>query len=150
MEYVGSPEQVLKIQGSMNCQVCCEKGTYIEAMKKDSLNLFEGNVTVDVDYNLSNQEIIKKIADSQQVTPLPCPVDLISQPEAVAWLSVELKQDCIKQALKPVSENPWRKPSSLQSCEEFPPLGGLRKIYVYKQVIKNQLALKGNYRNFCL
>ena len=56
MEYVGSPEQVLKIQGSINCQVCCEKGTYIEAMKKDSLNLFEGNVTVDVDYNLSNHE----------------------------------------------------------------------------------------------
>ena len=32
-------------------------------MKKDSLNLAKGNVTVDVDYNLSNQEIIKKIAD---------------------------------------------------------------------------------------
>ena len=97
VKYVGSPELVSKIQGSMNCQVCCEKGTYIKAMKKDSLNLAKGNVTVDVDYNLSNQEIIKKIADSQQVTLLPCPVDLISQPEAVAWLSVELKQDYIEQ-----------------------------------------------------
>ena len=63
MEYVGSPEHVLKIQGSLNCHLCCENGTYIGAMKKDSLNLAKGNVTVDVDCNLSNQEIIKKIAD---------------------------------------------------------------------------------------
>ena len=63
MEYVGSPEHVLKIQGSLNCHLCCENGTYIGAMKKDSLNLAKGNVTVDVDNNLSNQEIIKKIAD---------------------------------------------------------------------------------------
>ena len=161
LRYFGSPEVVKKLEASFNCQECCKSGSYEEAAKKDTVNLAKGNVSVNVDFNLSNDEIIRKVTEVDGVTKLPCPVNFMNQHECQAWMNIELKKDYIEQELTPVHNIPWGKvsytpqswphdlwawvnASNPSQKAENPPLGGLRKVDVYQQYIRNRLALKGN------
>ena len=160
LRYFGSPEVVQKLEASFKCQECCKSGSYEEAAKKDSVNLAKGTTSVNIDFNLSNEEIIRKVTDAEEVTKLPCPIEFMSQLECQAWMNIELKKDFIEQELKPVTDIPWGKVAYTPVCwphdkwpwknasnpaqkAKIPPLGGLRKVDVYQQVIRNRLALKG-------
>ena len=100
-----------KLEASFNCQECCKSGSYEEAGKKDTVNLAKGNVSVNVDFNLSNDEIIRKVTEVDGVTKLPCPVNFMNQHECQAWMNIELKKDYIEQELTPVHNIPWGKVS---------------------------------------
>ena len=72
---------------------------------------------------------MRKVTDAEEVTKLPCLYEFMSQLECQAWMNIELKKDFIEQ--------------DLAQKANIPPLGGLRKVDVYQQVIRNRLTLKG-------
>ena len=109
LRIVGSPELIKKIETSKSCGECCQTGTYEEAAKKDVVDLSTGSVTVDIDYNQSNQEVIQSITENEGMTLLPCPVAIMNLVQLLAWCRIELNKDYIEQGLNPVSKIPWGK-----------------------------------------
>lgn len=114
----------------------------------------------DVDVTEEETRHERAAIDAEEVTKLPCPIEFMSQLECQAWMNIELKKDFIEQELKPVTDIPWGKVAYTPVCwphdkwpwknasnpaqkAKIPPLGGLRKVDVYQQVIRNRLALKG-------
>ena len=162
LRYFGSPEVINKLEGSFKCEECCKSGSYEEAAVRDSVNLAKGNTSVNVDYNISNEAIIRDLTEVEGVSILPCPLEWMNQHQCEAWMNIEIKKDFIEQKLKPVHNIPWQKvaytpqdwphdkwpwanASNPAKKAENPPLGGLRKVDVYQQYIRNRLASKGKF-----
>ena len=83
---------------SKSCGECCQTGTY--DAKKDVVDLSTGSVTVDIDYNQSNQEVIQSITENKEMTLLPCSVAIMNLAQLLAWCRIEFNKDYRLQSVK--------------------------------------------------
>ena len=109
LRLVGSPELLQKLETSRSCRECSKTGSYEEAAKKDVVDLSKGSVTVNIDHNQSNKEVIKSITETEDITLIPCPVWMMNLAQLLAWCRIEFNKDYIEQGLKSVNGIPWGK-----------------------------------------
>ena len=160
LRHFGSPSMVKKFEETIKCE-SCEKNSWEEASKLDTLKLAKNEFEFDVGGNNSTEDILKAVYENDKVEMplLPCPVDLMNQAQLLTYIIPELKLDYIEQGLLPVSRIPWGDPKFKPKCWaediwEWSKIGNIRQKQatkpdngatipdVLKATIKNRLKEK--------
>ena len=117
LRHFGSPSMVKKFEETIKCE-SCEKNSWEEASKLDTIKLAKNEFEFDVGGNNSTEDILKAVYENDKVEMplLPCPVDLMNQAQLLTYIIPELKLDYIEQGLLPVSKIPWGDPKFKPKC----------------------------------
>ena len=160
LRHFGSPSMVSKFEETIKCE-SCEKYSWEEASKLDTIKLAKNEFEFGVGGNNSSEDLLKAVYENDKVEMplLPCPVDLMNQAQLLTYIIPELKLDYIEQGLLPVSKIPWGDPKFKPKCWaddiwEWSKIGNIRQKQatkpdngatipdVLKATIKNRLKEK--------